>query len=398
MNIIRLSGIYLFFERPRTFQLFVILFFLTSTLFAQQSYLEEEFELPELVKETSGLIFLNDRVITHNDSGGSASLFEIDTLSSAIVRTVTISNATNIDWEDISQDDTHIYIGDIGNVSGDRQDLKIYKIAKSDYLGSTIVSAEIISFSYEDQTDFTTQTFNTNFDAEAMAIFQNNIVIFTKNWIDFQTNAYVFPKTVGTHEAEKVSTYNSQGFITGADFQGDRIMLTGYDASAIPFLVFVHENRPPGLDFFGGEPFRIELAGTAFLEQGSQIEAITYYDFDRCFISREFSSAVVGGTTFEFPQKLYDFTSDLFALLSVNDYTLNPFIQLSPNPAIDSFTIRNGHSSEIIDSVLIFDHNGRNIQSSKERSINVQQFSSGIYFVQVQFESGKNVIKKLIVN
>ena len=58
---------------------------------------KEKFELPERVKETSGLLFLDGKIITHNDSGDAANIYEIDSLSGIIVRTVSISNATNID-------------------------------------------------------------------------------------------------------------------------------------------------------------------------------------------------------------------------------------------------------------------------------------------------------------
>ena len=61
--------------------------------------------LPEDVPESSGLIFYNNRLITHNDSGNLPRLYEMDTLSSQVIRTIRIDNATNIDWEDITQDD-----------------------------------------------------------------------------------------------------------------------------------------------------------------------------------------------------------------------------------------------------------------------------------------------------
>ena len=197
---------------------------------SQENFLVEKFTLPEAVQKTSGLIFYNNKVITHNDSGDTTNLYEIDTLSGAIVRTIHINNVSHIDWEDIAQDEDYIYIADIGNNNGNRQDLKIYRILKSDYNSFNSVSAETISFSYEDQTDFNERPNNTNFDAEAIGILDSNIVIFTKNWIDLQTNAYVIPKTIGTHIAQKESSYNSQGLITGASFSGDRIILSGYDA------------------------------------------------------------------------------------------------------------------------------------------------------------------------
>ena len=107
----------------------------------------EEFELPAPLKEASGVIYFNNNLITHNDSSGENKLYEFDINSGLITREVTITNASNFDWEDLTQDDNNIYIGDIGNNRGNRTDLKIYKINKSDYINSTAVTAEIIFFS-----------------------------------------------------------------------------------------------------------------------------------------------------------------------------------------------------------------------------------------------------------
>ncbi len=364
----------------------------------QENFLTEKFTLPEAIKETSGLVFYNNRVITHNDSGNQPNLYEIDTLSGNIVRTITLNNVTNVDWEDIAQDENYIYIADIGNNNGNRQDLKIYRISKSDYLASNSVNAETISFTYEDQTDFTSQPNNTNFDAEAIGITGNNIVIFTKNWIDLHTNAYVIPKTIGTHIAHKESAYNSQGLITGASFDGDRIMLSGYDTTATPFLVFVSENRPPGFDFFGGDPYRIDLVGTAFLEQGSQVEAIGYFDLGfKCFITREFSSIDVGGTTIEFPQKLYEFTSEIFSLLSTNDVVLSNQVDIAPNPVENSFQILQKSNPLEIKSIQLYNLLGKESLSFKDSEmIDLSNLKNGVYFVRIQFASGQIVVKKIV--
>ena len=374
-----------------------LLFFSSLLSFGQMHQLNEKFELPAAVEETSGLIFYNNHLITHNDSGNAANLFEIDTLSGTITRTITIDNATNIDWEDISQDDTHIFIGDIGNNNGNRQDLKVYKILKSDFDNSTNVTAEIISFSYADQTDFSSQPNNTKFDAEAIAVFQENIVIFTKNWVDFQTSAYVIPKTTGTHTAQKVSSYDSQGLITGADFQGDRIMLSGYNSVGMPFLVFVHENRPPGLDFFAGNPFRIDLVNLGLLEQGSQIEAIGYFDFNRVYITREFSSFDAGTTTIEFPQKLYEFTSGLFGLLSIHDEEIAALFELGPNPTSTSFSVIQKQNEETIERVSLYDMRGTEVMTATKKSVDISHLQSGIYLVRIELQSKKSVIKKLVI-
>jgi hypothetical protein len=83
---------------------------------------KEKFELPNEVKETSGLLFLDGKITTHNDSGGAPNLYEIDRLSGTILRIVTISNTTNVDWEDLAENETNIFSADIGNRN--RQGLK----------------------------------------------------------------------------------------------------------------------------------------------------------------------------------------------------------------------------------------------------------------------------------
>ncbi|MGY8913934.1 MAG: T9SS type A sorting domain-containing protein, partial [Flavobacteriales bacterium] len=142
---------------------------LFATIGLAQENVRELGLLPETVFETSGLIFYNNKIVTHNDSGNTAQLFELDTVSLQITRTITISNAVNIDWEDIAQDDTYIYIGEIGNNNGSRRDLAVYRILKTEYDKSNSVEAEIIEFSYIDQTDYTPSA-NSDWDAEALFV------------------------------------------------------------------------------------------------------------------------------------------------------------------------------------------------------------------------------------
>ena len=183
--------------------------------------------MPKRVKKTSGLLFLDGIIIIiiiiiYNDSGDAANLYEIDSLSGIIVRTVSISNATNIDWEDMAENDTHIFIADIGNNNGDRLDLKIYSILKSDFKNNSSISAEIISFSYEDQADFSSPPNSSNFDTEGIVVYENNLLIFTKNWADFETNVYKIPLNAGSYIASKVSSANVEGLITSAVHNADR--------------------------------------------------------------------------------------------------------------------------------------------------------------------------------
>ena len=59
--------------------------------------------LPAVLSESSGAVFFNGRFISHNDSGNENKLYELDTATGLILRTVHIQNAVNSDWEDLAQ-------------------------------------------------------------------------------------------------------------------------------------------------------------------------------------------------------------------------------------------------------------------------------------------------------
>ena len=237
--------------------------------------------LPEDVLESSGLIYYKNKLITHNDSGNSPRLYEVDTLSSQIIRTININNAANIDWEDITQDESYIYIGDFGNNTGNRQDLTIYRVAKSDFDVSNTISAERINFSYEDQTDFS-DVQNSDWDAEALVDFNDQLLIFTKQWQTNGTVAYSIPKIPGSYSAKNLGFYNASGLVTGAAYNkfSNVLMLLGYSPQLQPFIVRMDE-LTTNFSFNGTEV-------KTGLEIGfSQVEGITYSDSNTYYISSE---------------------------------------------------------------------------------------------------------------
>src|SRR5690606_7356900 len=210
--------------------------------------------LESTINESSGLLSLNGKLITHNDSGGEPRLYEIESLTGNVVRAVTILNAVNTDWEDIAADDTYIYIGDFGNNNGTRTDLKVYRILQNDFFESVNdeATAEIISFHYSDQTDFTSSPFSTNYDAEAFIAYQDSLYIFTKNWSDNHTNVYALSKQPGNYALVRGASIDVGGMITGADFNENfgKLILCGYTLVS-PF-VFLFSAFPEG-QFFEGE-------------------------------------------------------------------------------------------------------------------------------------------------
>ncbi len=242
------------------------------------------------LNEASGMINIDGRLFLHNDSGHLPYLYEIDSTSGMILRTVVISGAENIDWEDAASDDTHVYIADIGNSRGARKDLKIYKILKTDLLTSETVSAEIINISYADQTIFTYDDFTTPYDAEAIVAFEGKLYIFTKNWDDYTTNVYAVPTTPGTYALNAMVKKQFDVMVTGADYDAatDSIVLVGYsnpyktDKKLKSMIIMLSDFKDN--DFFSGRIVTSEVKKEA---GASQVESIVFYNDNELYIACE---------------------------------------------------------------------------------------------------------------
>lgn len=366
-----------------------------SSIYAQNASSITNLQTPSL-NETSGLIFYNNSLITHTDSGGAAELYEINTSTGTITRTVTVNNATNGDWEDIAQDATHIYIGDIGNNSGNRTDLKIYKISKADYNGTDNTAvAEIISFSYANQTNFTESVNNNNWDAEALISFNDKLLIFTKNWANNMTNVYSIPKTSGVHSAVLESTYNTNGLVTGASVSpdGNVIFLTGYSNSAAPFMFTLHNIPNSSYDVFSGT---VSPKITNIVPLGNQIEAIALYEVTptqyKLYLSNEKYLTYIGPIPFTFPAKLWNITINS-STLEISNHPSNLTLTLFPNPVENVLKL-----SKKVDEIIIYDTSGRIIY--KQYSVDeltLKSLKTGIYTVQIKLDDSsisRKIIKK----
>ena len=190
--------------------LFLISFFIIKYSFSQ--VILEEYNLPTLINETSGLEFYNDNLITHNDSGGEPILYYLTT-DGKIVSKRKIENVKNNDWEDITIDDKYIYIADMGNNYDTRNNLSIIKI----HLDNNINTSEQIKFNYPQQKSFKYRKLSI-FDAEGLISIDDYLLIFTKNRAKKITDIYRLPKTPGNYNAKKIGSLNTGSIITAADF------------------------------------------------------------------------------------------------------------------------------------------------------------------------------------
>jgi hypothetical protein len=173
-------------------------------------------QLSSEISETSGLVFFQQGLLTHNDNSDE-NLYVIDTLNGAILQTFALLGTSNFDWEEIAQDSLYLYVGDFGNNAGNRTDLHILRIEKSSLLEGT-PAIDTIAFAYEDQIDFTPSNQNTAFDCEAFIAGTDSLFLFTKNWDNQTTVCYSLPKIPGNYLAHRKDSSDVNGLITGATF------------------------------------------------------------------------------------------------------------------------------------------------------------------------------------
>jgi len=93
-------------------------------------------ELSGLVRTRAGTFW------THNDSGDSARVFEIGK-DGAFVREVQVAGAEAVDWEDIALRGSTLYAGDIGDNTGQRQSIAVYRFAVPDGATATATKLEL---------------------------------------------------------------------------------------------------------------------------------------------------------------------------------------------------------------------------------------------------------------
>ncbi len=236
--------------------------------------------------ETSGIEFIAGSLWTHNDSGNSPSLYRVDSATGAVLQTVAVSNATNVDWEDIASGPDYLYVGDFGNNNGNRTDLKIYRIAKSALTpGATSVMADIINFSYSDQISFVSAPNNNNFDCESVIFYNDSLHLFSKDWVDKMSRHYVLPATPGTYIAQVKETLNAGNLVTGATVQeGGVIALIGYDKSGLfPVSIWMLYDHHGGL-FYNGN--KRKFSCSTMLING-QTEGIDFKNGGYGYVSNE---------------------------------------------------------------------------------------------------------------
>jgi len=238
--------------------------------------------LPNEVSESSGLVYWQGSLWTHNDSGNSPFLYQFSPTDGHLISKVYVKGLSNQDWEELAQDEEYFYLGDFGNNNGDRKNLSIHRLAK-DQVYSDSISGQSIFFDFPDQEDFSSQPRATDFDCEAMIATADELILFSKNYLNRKTRQYRLPKIPGNYQATLINEFDIGGLVTSAalDTERNQLYLLAYNKPADfdPFIWVFYDFC--GSDFFGGQQEKIDLALT------QQTEGLCFWEQKQFFLSCE---------------------------------------------------------------------------------------------------------------
>jgi hypothetical protein len=189
------------------------------------------------------------------------------------------------------------------------------------------------------------------------------------------------PKEPGTYAIHRKDRFNTQGLITGADYDAStgQVLLTGYTSQAyIPFVWLLFDF--PNHDFFGGNKRRIELQNTL----STQVEGVTFYLPRQVLLSAEKSS---GYSARVFKLNLSTWTG--FTDLNETEVrNTNPRLVILENPVKNKILKLEAKHFQSNFKLDIMDSTGRLVKQvnlfgshEKEFSVDVSQLISGTYFM-----------------
>ena len=200
------------------------------------------------------------------------------TTQGELTKSIRFYNLKNKDWEDLAADKDHFYIADTGNNYATRENLRIY------ILGKDLMPKGTIKIHYDAQKTFSKESRN-EYDAEALTVVGEDLVLFSKNRKTLQSQIYVFPKTEGSYGLIPKQTIDTKALITAADYneKEDLIALTGYDFEGKQYFYTLEHFKKNGMK-------NIDLTRYTIPVKPAQIEAIKIINKNEFWITSESES------------------------------------------------------------------------------------------------------------
>ncbi len=240
-------------------------------------------------KENSGIVKSQqypDLFWVENDSGDDPKIYPIrgsgeDYRSARYsgVLGVTIANAINVDWEDISVDASgNVIVADVGNNRNDRRDLVFYIVPEPSPDAGRTMALKRYFIRYPEQTAFPPRESEKNFDCEAVFTVGDTIYCFSKNRGNKLTTLYRLdhPKSDEVTTLTKLDTLNLNGQVVGADASrdGKRLVVITYSD------IWLFERESTDQSFFEGQ-----VSWAPYL--GEQVESVCFASDQTLFLIDE---------------------------------------------------------------------------------------------------------------
>lgn len=261
------------------------------------------------ISEMSGIVKSHSRDDVYwvlNDSGDSARIFAINGKGENIIPTYSkfsyygeeavagkeqwqgfkVLFAENVDWEDMTADEDHLYIADMGNNGNARQDLGVYIISEIDPTASTqSASIKHIPVFFPEQTSFPASVWH--FDSEGLFSSEGKLYFVTKHRVagsgDWEPGANLYRlDTENADEANPLIFIDSHSGITTAT--SAEVSPDGQTLAVLSLTALWLFDKPASGDQWFSSTFRkIELDE----DNVRQTEAVTWIDADTLLITNE---------------------------------------------------------------------------------------------------------------
>ncbi len=262
----------------------LVLLLLTSSC-SQKPDINQFVLLPDEIRESSALLCLdNGHFLTLNDSGNSSELFEIDHQGRILQRTKLA--VSNTDWEAMTQNQHQIWIGDIGNNSGSRNQTWLWQLQKPWQQPQV---PRQIPLQRPDYPTSLPAPYQHDLDAEALAYANGSVWLFSKSW--FSGSTQVFQLATGQPLRQAAAIAGLTGLVTDAAFsEAEQLfVLVGYANMRKNPLQFIFSNNY--------QPF-LALVDTDFqlirqipLQSSGQVEAVCVDKQQQVWLTQEESKA-----------------------------------------------------------------------------------------------------------
>jgi hypothetical protein len=234
----------------------------------------------------------------HNDSGDEARLFAIDAEGDVIFPSflapsyyaesaepgrepwpgLSVTQASNVDWEDVAVAEGRLYIGDIGNNGNARRDLGVYVVNEPNPRATAMTRAlRFLPLRYPEQSEFPGRQWH--YDSESLFASDGKLYVITRRRkpgkIDeFEPGAKLYRLDTDYTERENVLTIvDSHDGVTlpsAADLSPDGTKLAVLTYTAL----WVFEKPARGDRWLSGRARRITLS----LAETKQAEAVCWDD------------------------------------------------------------------------------------------------------------------------